>query len=330
MKIVLVVPMRNEIEYGDHVHMQMDSALSMDYDNIVVLDDGSTDGTWDVLKEYANKDNRVKVFRSERNSIISKGQNRWKTLVDYAAKLDPTWIHFRAADQLHSKIYNEEMRKIIEFFHDKGASLIRFPLAHLWRSKWWYRADNVWGRDVVNQNKFQLWRFDKSYKYNSRKSRAVFHGGQHLPSTVRYHGSHVRTVNEYIKRSVGNNNHKLIVVLHYGHTTHRKKEVKFRLTMQAAAKGMSMGCPGPANMPPVKDWLRYNGYKGFWEFNMVLKRCPQVWFDEPIPENIQKPEIKSFYNVINEFRADRAAEYQYLFDLKMNAANARPRIIRRR
>ena len=55
MRVVLGVTMHNEIDYGPHVYRQLDDALEMKYDDIVVLDDGSTDGTWDVLKEYESK-----------------------------------------------------------------------------------------------------------------------------------------------------------------------------------------------------------------------------------------------------------------------------------
>jgi len=57
MKVVLGVGMYNEIDYGPHVWLQMEDALAMDYDDIVILDDGSTDGTWDVLEEYSRKYN---------------------------------------------------------------------------------------------------------------------------------------------------------------------------------------------------------------------------------------------------------------------------------
>lgn len=47
----------------------LDSALNQTYPNIevIVVDNASTDGTWDVLEEYAQKDSRVKVFRNESN-----------------------------------------------------------------------------------------------------------------------------------------------------------------------------------------------------------------------------------------------------------------------
>lgn len=47
----------------------IDSALSQTYSNIevIVVDNCSTDGTWDVIQEYARKDNRIKAFRNDTN-----------------------------------------------------------------------------------------------------------------------------------------------------------------------------------------------------------------------------------------------------------------------
>jgi len=47
----------------------LDSALAQSYSNIevVVVDNASTDGTWEVVQGYAQKDSRVKAFRNETN-----------------------------------------------------------------------------------------------------------------------------------------------------------------------------------------------------------------------------------------------------------------------
>ena len=41
----------------------------------VILDNGCTDGTSEMLKKYAQKDSRIKLFRNERNSVIYGGPN---------------------------------------------------------------------------------------------------------------------------------------------------------------------------------------------------------------------------------------------------------------
>ncbi|AXQ20983.1 glycosyltransferase family 2 protein [Acinetobacter wuhouensis] len=50
---------------------QMDSLLAQDYPNleIVISDDCSTDGTWEILQNYALKDNRIKLLPREEKNI---------------------------------------------------------------------------------------------------------------------------------------------------------------------------------------------------------------------------------------------------------------------
>jgi len=312
LRIVLAVTVRNEVEYGKHIYMQLEDAVKLDYDEIVILDDGSTDGTWDVLKEYARKYNHLRIKRNEINSVIAKGENRWITLVKECAKYYPTWIHFRACDQLHSKAFNDNMRDIVLYFHEHGAWLIRIPLVHLWRSEGWFRYDDVWLSDYLDHSRRQLWRFYKDYKYKPRRTMAALHLGGHLPDKLSpYDMLPAYNINSYF-RQTSPEPYWNIVVLHYGHTTHEKKEVKFRLTMEAAKNGISIGCPSPEHMPHPREWLNYNGYKGFHEFNVVLNKTSPEWFDKEI--NFDVPQFKSFYNVIAEYRTDRAKEYQALYN----------------
>jgi len=48
---------------------QMDSLLAQDYPNleIVISDDCSTDGTWDILQSYASRDPRIRLLPREKN-----------------------------------------------------------------------------------------------------------------------------------------------------------------------------------------------------------------------------------------------------------------------
>lgn len=47
----------------------LDSALNQTYSNIevVIVDNASNDGTWELLQKYAQKDQRIKLFRNESN-----------------------------------------------------------------------------------------------------------------------------------------------------------------------------------------------------------------------------------------------------------------------
>ena len=65
------------------VSRAIDSAIAQTYQNIeiIVCDNSSTDHTWDVLQEYAEKDSRVKIFRNETN--VGPVRN-WKECLAHA------------------------------------------------------------------------------------------------------------------------------------------------------------------------------------------------------------------------------------------------------
>ena len=56
----------------------IESVLNQTFTNfeLVIIDDCSTDGTWDVILSYAKKDARIKAFQNEKNLKIVKTRNR--------------------------------------------------------------------------------------------------------------------------------------------------------------------------------------------------------------------------------------------------------------
>ena len=53
----------------DFLREQVDSILNQSYQdfNLIISDDGSTDETYKILKEYEKKDSRIRLFRQEKN-----------------------------------------------------------------------------------------------------------------------------------------------------------------------------------------------------------------------------------------------------------------------
>jgi glycosyltransferase involved in cell wall biosynthesis len=75
-KISVIVPIYNQAKF---IRETVDSVLGQDYPNLelVLSDDGSTDGTTDILREYAaGEPGRVKVVASEENTGIAGAFNR--------------------------------------------------------------------------------------------------------------------------------------------------------------------------------------------------------------------------------------------------------------
>lgn len=70
-----VIPTYNR---ADMVGGAIDSVLDQTYENVevVVVDDGSSDDTWAVLQEYAERDDRVRPIQNETNQGIPTTMNR--------------------------------------------------------------------------------------------------------------------------------------------------------------------------------------------------------------------------------------------------------------
>ena len=68
-EITVVVPVLNEELLINELINRLDNSLSSITDNyeILVVDDGSSDGTWNSLKQIAIKNQNLKAIRFSRN-----------------------------------------------------------------------------------------------------------------------------------------------------------------------------------------------------------------------------------------------------------------------
>ncbi|MDR2472051.1 MAG: glycosyltransferase family 2 protein [Tannerella sp.] len=103
--VSVIIPVYNMSEY---VSETLDSVLSSDYPEmeIVVVDDGSTDNSADIIKSYAEKSNKIKLFEQP-NKGVSAARN-------YAIQLSQgEYILPVDADDLISENYIREAVKIL-------------------------------------------------------------------------------------------------------------------------------------------------------------------------------------------------------------------------
>ena len=72
--VSVIMPVYNAEEFLDK---SVSSVINQTYKNleILLIDDCSTDNSYNILKEYANKDNRIKVFHNEQNKHVSATRN---------------------------------------------------------------------------------------------------------------------------------------------------------------------------------------------------------------------------------------------------------------
>ena len=73
-KVSVVMPVMNEEHY---LHASVDSILTQTFADFefIIIDDGSTDSTPDILAEYARRDQRIRLIRNAQNQGISRTLN---------------------------------------------------------------------------------------------------------------------------------------------------------------------------------------------------------------------------------------------------------------
>lgn len=108
LKVSIIVPVYNVAPY---LRQCMDSAVNQTYRNIEIIcvDDGSTDGSGEILDEYAAADNRVRVIHRE-NQGISAARNVGFLLAtgEYVMYLDSDdWIDIETCQKAISNILSE-------------------------------------------------------------------------------------------------------------------------------------------------------------------------------------------------------------------------------
>ena len=97
--ISIVMPVYNAANFLDY---SIPSVLSQTYSNIelVVVDDSSTDNSFEILKKYAALDNRVKPFsipfvegpKPARDNAIIRAKGEWIVFVDADDAIDSDFI----------------------------------------------------------------------------------------------------------------------------------------------------------------------------------------------------------------------------------------------
>jgi len=306
MSILLAVTTHNE---ELHIGFQLDNALSMGcYDNIVILDDGSTDNTWNIISNYATNFKNIHIFRNDKNSVLSNGENRWVTISNIIrdSGFNPTWVNNRAADIVYPIKSGKILVEQIEYLTAKGAQTISISFVNLWRSDSYYRVDGWWNEGIIDERMKVLWKYDNNFVWSDYDLKAGMHQGASIPSIH-------RKLNMGI--SSGKSAFGLVPGLHYGMSSHAKMVSRFCWSMEKAIASSkinrSFDMPPPDRMPQVMYWGKFNGYKVFYEFNMRFEKLRNDWLLGN--ETFVKPKVESLYDTIKKYNSIRAEEYLELF-----------------
>ena len=118
--VSVIIPVYNVEKY---VKEAIQSIQNQTYKNleIIVIDDGSIDKTYTIVEELAKDDNRIKLYKNEKNLKIVKTLNRALSLAngEYIARMDGDDIS--APDRIEKKVRFLEENKDISLV---GCSLI--------------------------------------------------------------------------------------------------------------------------------------------------------------------------------------------------------------
>jgi glycosyltransferase involved in cell wall biosynthesis len=191
-KVSVVMPNYNA---GEFLFESIESILSQTFSDFefIIIDDGSTDNSWEIIQEFATKDSRIVPLRNEKNLRICETLNRGIKIArgEYIARMDsddiamPEWIS-RVLEFLEKKenkdvgvcgtnffIVNKDGEKIGKKTFPKtdaqckNAFWFRNPFGHntvLIRKKCfdefgYYNGDFIYAEDL------ELWmRFGQKYK----------------------------------------------------------------------------------------------------------------------------------------------------------------------
>ena len=141
-KIGVVVPIYNA---GPYLEPCIESILGQTYRclELVLVDDGSTDGSEGILIEYAKRDSRIKVLHKDNGGESSARNTGLKAMTgQYVGFVDcDDWIESDMYEKLVSKSNETEADMVIStWYYDKKYSSEKV-LNHL------FVAENVFDRD---------------------------------------------------------------------------------------------------------------------------------------------------------------------------------------
>ena len=73
--VTVFTPNYNSSRY---ISETIESIINQTYSNFeyIIIDDCSTDNSWQIIQEYAKKDNRIKIFRNQKNLHIVRTRNK--------------------------------------------------------------------------------------------------------------------------------------------------------------------------------------------------------------------------------------------------------------
>jgi glycosyltransferase involved in cell wall biosynthesis len=138
------------VKDGERHARQCLESVSELVDEIVILDDGSTDGTVDICRQFP----KVARLLSWPKSFFHEGLDRTAMLA-MAKDTRPDWVLVVDIDET----FEERAAEVIpELVSSPEVAIWGFHMYHFWRGRTHYRLDGKWGEDTLQRVHLRLFR----------------------------------------------------------------------------------------------------------------------------------------------------------------------------
>ena len=100
-----------------YLQKSLESILNQTFTDFefIIIDDGSTDNTWEILTKYADQDQRIKLFKNEENIGLTKSLNKGLILAqgEYVARQDADDISLPERFEKQVDFLNKQLKVIL-------------------------------------------------------------------------------------------------------------------------------------------------------------------------------------------------------------------------
>lgn len=135
-KLTLMTLVKNE---ADRCLRQMLDSASEYVDEIVILDDNSTDGTYEICKSYPKV---VRIERVQGTDFATNESVPRIRLFEMTKEINPDWIISLDADEIMEDRFKREIRRLLD--NPRGNYWFGIVFYHFWHSMTHYRIDKLW------------------------------------------------------------------------------------------------------------------------------------------------------------------------------------------
>lgn len=207
-KLSVIVPIFN----GENkIENCLNSIRKQNYNNleIIVIDDGSTDSTFEICNMIAKEDERVKVYYKEnggvssaRNTGIEKASGKYLMFIDGDDIIDSDFVNrfmqkkelidrnIVVISRIDTYVNGKLIHRMVDNLLEDAKIYNSNKLVDIWNSHLWNSPVNkIYLTDVLKQNKI---RFDTEFAigedwlFNNEYARALRPEGYYVLNSVRY------------------------------------------------------------------------------------------------------------------------------------------------